>query len=280
MPTECICCERPGLQAHLRGLLRCPRCGHVRADLELSSEELRKLYSAEYFKGAEYRDYERERPALRRNFRRALRDLTAAHPPGARLWEVGAAYGYFLHEAAGHFQVAGCDISEAAARAARERLGLDVHCMDYLGKEPGDPYDVVCLWDTVEHLAEPGRFLAKAAAELRPGGTLALTTGDIGSLHAWLRGPRWRLIHPPTHLHYFTAKSIRRLLERLGFDHIRIRHRSFWRSADAAAYALLCRTDSPRCRRLYKHLDRLGVLRFSFPLNLYDLMTVYARRVP
>ena len=58
----------------------------------------------------------------------------------------------------------------------------------------------------------------KAYEVLKPGGRLFLTTGDIGSWVARIQGPRWRLIHPPTHLHYFSKATITRLLTGLGFS--------------------------------------------------------------
>ena len=59
----------------------------------------------------------------------------------------------------------------------------------------------MCLWDTIEHLAEPEAYLEKIAKSLPVGGWLFLTTGDIGSPMARARGSRWRMIHPPTHLY-------------------------------------------------------------------------------
>lgn len=269
----CICCQSNDHAPHLTGLLRCTGCGHVWADMRLSEAELKQLYARNYFEGGEYIDYRLEQPALRRNFRRNLAVLRARHPEGARLWEVGSAYGFFLREADAHFEAAGCDISEHAARHAREHTGVEVAAGDYLGMQLDNTPDIVCLWDTVEHLAEPHRYLAKAAADLRPGGTLALSTGDMGSWMARWRGERWRLLHPPTHLHYFTTNSMRTLLERLGFTEIRVKHHAFWRSADTVAAKLL----SPESA-LYRALGKTGLLRFPFPVNTFDLMTVYASK--
>ena len=274
--AACICCGGSAQVAHFEGLLRCVDCSHVWAGLRLSGEELRALYAENYFKGEEYLDYEREEPALRKNFRRTLRSIRRAAPEAKRLWEVGTAYGYFLDEAARHYEVAGCDIAEAAALKAVARFGLDVRVMDYPGKELDAPWDVVCLWDTLEHLAAPERYLAKAHDELRPGGLLALSTGDIGAWTARLRGRRWRLIHPPTHLHYFTARSMRTLLARLGFEVLSLRHRGFWRTADAVAYQMLAHGRGGMGPRIYASLRSAGLLRFSFPMNTLDLMTVLA----
>ncbi len=278
MSQGCVCCG--GLQAadHLPGLKRCIACTHVWADMELSDEALRALYAEGYFRGEEYLDYEKEAAALRRNFRARLRELSARHPAGGTLWEIGTAYGNFLHLARERFEAAGCDISDHAVDYARRTFDVNAVAIDYLRDDVPGGQDIVCLWDTIEHLAAPGAFLERAAGQLKPGGTLALSTGDIGSAMARWRGAKWRLIHPPTHLHYFTARSMKTLLEGLGFDEIAIHYYPFWRGADAVAYRLLGHPPTRRTAWIYRALRRAGMLNFAFPMNTFDLMTVYARK--
>ncbi len=244
----------------------------------MSDEALRDLYAGSYFEGGEYLDYEREAPALRRNFRPRIRELRGLVPGGGRLWEVGCAYGFFLEAAQEYFEVGGCDISEHAIDRARQRVEGKVHCVDYLNWTAPEPFDVVCLWDTVEHLQAPERYLERAYRDLADGGVLALSTGDIGAWTARIRGAKWRLIHPPTHLHYFSAASMKVLLTRLGFRDIRIRHCPFWRSADAVAFRLLAHPPGRTMAPVYRTLQSHGVLGFSFPLQTFDLMTVTARK--
>ncbi|MBI2424412.1 MAG: class I SAM-dependent methyltransferase [Candidatus Hydrogenedentes bacterium] len=279
MTQTCICCGGTTITDHLRGLKRCTACTHVWADMDLSDEALRALYAEGYFQGEEYLDYEKEAPALQRNFRARLREIHARHPGGGSLWEIGTAYGLFLREAQAQFSAAGCDISEHAVSQARARYGVDARCMDYLRDEAPDAQDVVCLWDTIEHLREPHAFLARAVDQLRDGGTLALSTGDIGSLMARTRGAKWRLIHPPTHLHYFSARSITVLLHRLGFGDVEVHYRAFWRSADAVAFRLFAHPPGKVTAPLYRVLCGAGLLHFAFPMNTFDLMTVYARKL-
>ena len=45
---------------------------------------------------------------------------------------------------------------------------------------------------------------------------------------------------------------------------------------DAVAHHLLCRPGLPGGNTCYRMLKRTGILNASFPLNLFDLMTVYA----
>ncbi len=276
--AACICCQGNETVDYLDGLLKCVVCGHVWADTSLTADELGRLYSLSYFKGEEYLDYELEETALRRNFRSRVRELSRRHPQRGSLWEIGCAYGYFLSEAARYFDVAGCDISEDAVRYARNTLGLDASCVDYLDLDSQTTYDVICMWDVIEHLQNPHLYLEKAAAELRPGGTLAFSTGDIGSFLARLQGAKWRQIHPPTHLHYFTEKSAVALLERLGFGNIEVRRPTFWRSADAIAHHMFANPPDKWSTPIYRVLHAARLLNFSIPLNTRDLMTVYATR--
>jgi len=276
----CICCGSEHHQPHLSGLRRCPNCTHIWADLSIPDDELKRLYSRGYFQGEEYVDYQIEERALRRNFRRRLGELRRFIPPPARLWEIGSAYGFFLKEASALYEVAGCDVSDHAAQQAAQRAGVAVAHGDYLDiPAPPRPRDIICLWDTLEHLRDPRATLAKAHDELRPGGILAISTGDAGSWVAKRRGSRWRLIHPPTHLHYFTVRSLQTLLENLGFRLRQVNHPLFWRSAESAAFRVLRADRSTGGSLVFRSLKATRLLGLSFPLNTGDLMTVYAERL-
>lgn len=278
--SRCLVCHGAlGPQPRLPGLHECAACGFVTADLNLSEDELRSMYGADYFHGDEYADYVAEAPELRENFRRRLQTLLTYLPPSerGRLYEVGAAYGFFLAEARSSFDhVSGIDISEAAAQHARDEVGVDVVAADYLAQQQPEPVDVVCMWDTIEHLAQPREFVEKAARDLRPGGLLALTTGDIDSLNARLRGRRWRMIHPPTHLHYFSRRTLVRLLDDAGFDTVHVETAGNTRSLRGIVYAILVlRAGKPA---LFDLVKRLPGLDRSVTLDLRDIVYVIGRK--
>ena len=192
-----------------QAIVRCPRCELCFYEGEADPAT---IYKRNYFVDGEYANYEADKPVLQMNFRRRIARLrrllpgTAGAVPGAgaeqgqngRLLEIGSAYGFFLEIAAEHWQVRGLDVAADAVEHAHTAMGLDVTCCDFLDlPDEAEAYDIVCLWDTIEHLTHPVRVIEKAARWLKPGGLLALTTGDIGSPMARLRGQRWRLIHPP-----------------------------------------------------------------------------------
>ena len=135
---------------------------------------------------------------------------------------------------------------------------------------------MVCLWDTIEHLKRPDLFVEKIACDVRQGGHIALTTSDIGSLNARIRGWHWRMIHPPTHLHYFSVRSISWLLDRCGFEVIHVSHPGQSRTVGEMAYLVLAgQINKPGLARL---LERLPMSRWRLTLNLFDIMFVVARR--
>jgi len=237
---------------------------------------MRALYSAAYFKGNEYSDYIGDKAVLQRNFRMRLKEIRrhSGTLTDKNLLEVGCAYGYFLEIAQSICKEAvGIDIAEDAIRLARSELRVDARCCDFCSVDLLSRPDIICFWDTIEHIRDPASFVARAAELLPMGGYLFLTTGDVGSLNARLRREHWRLIHPPTHLHYFSAKSISELLSRSGFAVKEISHPGFYRSIGNTVANLM------RGGRKGLFVNKLSALDGSYYLNLFDIMFVAAKKI-
>lgn len=207
-------------------IVRCSHCGLVFVAERPATGQLIDLYDESYYEdpaAVGYGGYEEAETRKRRHGKSLLAELERLHPPGDLL-ELGCAYGYFLDEARQRaWRVRGVEPSAHAVRYARERLKVDV-IQGTLAELPIEPesVDAVALWDVIEHLPDPRETVELAAAWLRPGGILALSTGDIGSLSARLHGADWSLMTPPWHQFYFTKGSLRRLLRRCGLDVVRI----------------------------------------------------------
>ncbi len=278
--SKCIVCDKEESVPFYKGIARCQACGYVFADLQLSQEELFTLYRKNYFFGEEYSDYLADQDVLRKNFslrmrtlNRFLQSLRHRH-----LFEIGSAYGMFLDLVRPQFaSVSGIDITEDGVRYAREHLYLDVTEGNFLDYPcSGKIFDVVCLWDTIEHLQSPHLYLEKLNTHTTPGALLALTTGDIESLNARWKKEAWRLLHPPTHLHYFSKKTIAQLLEKYGFSVIYNRYCGFYRSFDNIAYNIfVLRKQKPW---LYNLMKASRITHLNCYMNLYDIMFVIAQR--
>ncbi len=275
---NCAGCGGADAAPHFRDLVTCTTCGLVYYPWRLTREEVARLYAEDYFKGSEYFDYLADRAAHEANFRRRLRQLAPWVPEGKQLFEIGCSYGLFLNLARERWPVSGCDVAVEPCRHARQQLGLDVSCTDFLDVPlQQGAVDAFCMWDTIEHLDDLEAYLDRVAELLAPGGILALTTGDLGSLLARWQGPRWRQIHPPTHLWYFSRATLRRTLERFGFEVVSERAVGMARSVGQIVYSLTS-LGRPEPSWVHRLCVRSGLARWSVSLNTFDLMMVVARR--
>ena len=266
LTRACIACGEHAHVPYVRSLVACRTCGMVYFPGLLTREENIALYGPKYFLSAEYAHYLADRSIHEVNFRDRIRTLRQWLPQGKHLFEIGSAYGFFLNLAKHYWHVEGCDIAEEPCRYAQSSFDLDIHCGEFADLPlPEQSVDALCMWDTIEHIDALDRTLTQAARVLRPGGILALTTGDIGSVLARVQGSRWRQIHPPTHLWYFSRKTLFHTLERFGFESKWSRHIGIWRSVSQIVHGLTGHTVP-------------ALSRMAIPLNTYDLLMVIARR--
>lgn len=257
--------------------VQCERCGLLWSLEQPDLTRLEAMYGEGYFQGATYLDYAGDRPVIEANARARLRALGDwARPPGTVV-EVGCATGFFLNvcRQAG-WTAKGVELSEYAAAHARDRLGLDVRSgtLEDAGLPPLSA-KLVALWDVIEHVPDPMTTLRQSAALLEPGGVLALSTGDVGSLVGRGLGRFWRLM-TYDHLYYFSRATIRQYLRAVGLDVMKICHPGRWVSPRLVAHMLV--NNHLRIRALRTPLLKVSGRMPNLPLNFGDVMTVYARK--
>jgi len=135
---------------------------------------------------------------------------------GGQLLDVGCATGTFLAEMKryGDWQVFGVEPNQWAARYAREHLALDV----FPGRlsEAGfadNQFNVVTMWDVLEHLHDPRQTLAEIARILKPGGFLICSVPNLDSIDARLFGRFWIGLDVPRHLYVYSRHTLSAMLK-------------------------------------------------------------------
>jgi len=155
-------------------------------------------------------------------------------PPysGASILDVGCATGLFLSQVKENgWQAYGIEVSEHTAEFARSKYGLDVRlggAEDILSVFGDGVFDVITLWDVIEHLHHPMQTARHLYRALKPGGQLYLATpnadGWVAQYH-WQTARRWWNYwphpEPPYHLYQFDRQTIRRMVSEAGFGSIR-----------------------------------------------------------
>jgi len=151
--------------------------------------------------------------------RRCRAVISRAGRPG-RLLDLGCATGIFPHGMRRRgWETWGVEPHAGAAQYARDRLGIDVFVGELEGVAfPVRFFDVVTLWDVLEHVRDPRRTLEEIARILRPQGLLVLNLPNPDCLEARLFGPYWAGWDVPRHLHVFSRRALERLLAETGFQ--------------------------------------------------------------
>jgi 2-polyprenyl-3-methyl-5-hydroxy-6-metoxy-1,4-benzoquinol methylase len=172
------------------------------------------------------------------DFREGL-ELIKSFKHSGRLLDIGCGMGIFLSMAKEKgWEVSGVDISDYAISFARERFGLDCFAGKLKdAKFPDNYFDVITLWDVIEHFEGPLEELEEIKRILADDGIILFDTPNAESLmrliaHWTYRAtgglfkyPVKKLYHQ-FHLYYFSPRTLRMLLNKAGFEIIVMRKKT------------------------------------------------------
>ncbi len=163
--------------------------------------------------------YLEDEDSYRSYFARKLDDLQRYKAAG-RLLDVGCGAGLFLDAARERdYDVVGVDLSPVPVAYARDTLGLEVamgSLYDY--HAANGAFDVVTIFQTIEHDPDPAMLSAELFRILAPGGMLMVTTPAADGFVARVMGKRWFGYRNVEHVSFFTRESLRYALEHAGFE--------------------------------------------------------------
>ncbi|MFN3385930.1 MAG: class I SAM-dependent methyltransferase [Candidatus Thermochlorobacter sp.] len=148
--------------------------------------------------------------------------LISKFKSAGRLLDVGAGWGHFVwagqHTA---FQTEGIEPSEQNAKFACQHLNVPVKHGSFLDMNAEEEFDVVTMWDVLEHINEPMPFVQQAYRVLKSGGIVVIKVPDASSAIAKLSGRIWHNISQE-HVNLFGKKTLSLLLQRCGFKPLKI----------------------------------------------------------
>jgi SAM-dependent methyltransferase len=253
-------------------LLRCGGCQTVYARSAPPAEALAQSYAnADYDSG--------EAAALAADtYAAALAPIIADLPRVGRALEIGTGTGVLLERllAAGFGDVVGIEPSGAAIAAASPSVrGLIREGIFAEADFEPESFDLICCFQTLEHVPDPLSLVQSCARLLRPGGMLALVTHDYAAPLNRLLGRRSPIIDIE-HLQLFCRPSLEELLDVAGLMPREIR-------ALVNRYPLhywLRLTPLPvGLKRVAGRLLRvMGLDRVLFGVNVGNLLTVGCKR--
>ena len=192
----------------------CLECGMISINPHFSEKGLTEFY-ADYFS-------HRQEDVLKKQDREITyeidRNWVELFVDGGKVLDVGSSGGFFLSKFSKEkWDRQGVEISPDAADFAEKNFGIQVHVGSLLDLDFKEKFDLVMLRGTIEHFHDPVRILEKCCQLLRPGGSLFITATPAGDSFAFqVYREKWGLFTPLEHIHFFSVKTLSRLLKNFG----------------------------------------------------------------
>jgi 2-polyprenyl-3-methyl-5-hydroxy-6-metoxy-1,4-benzoquinol methylase len=224
--------------------VKCQICGLIYQNPRLSDEEVRNHYPPEY---DSYIPQKAGKSWLSRKsgwygVRKRCEFITKIKKHG-RLLDVGCANGDFLHEMQDFpgWKLHGVEISTYASEMARVGYALDVFNGSLEeARYPDETFDVITLWEVLEHLENPKNAVEEIHRILKIDGVLVLRIPNSDSWDARQFGRCWAGYDSPRHRYAFNPETIKKLLLPLQFkiDQMNCRMGSYSSFAISIEYCL------------------------------------------
>jgi SAM-dependent methyltransferase len=248
-------------------LVRCLRCDLVYADEPPSQDDLAHAYHVADYDSAEEAD------DAAATYIRAMQPLLNALPKRESVLEIGTGTGALLEQLAqqGFTELVGVEPSAAAIAAApRHRRAWIREGVFEEQKFAPDSFDLICCFQTMEHVRDPKVVALAAFRLLRPGGAFVTVTHDYRGRLNRLLGRRSPIIDIE-HMQLFSDPSIRTLFETTGYRDVRVERlinryafRYWWRLAPAPG---------PVKRAVAKGAEAVRLGGFKLGVNVGNSMT-------
>ncbi len=211
-------------------IVQCDQCSFLITSPRPADDMLGKYYESEDYishsntkKTLFSRVYQVVRNKAVRDKRRWVEDVAAK----GKLLDMGCGTGHFLNECRSNgWDVTGVEPSEVAR--ANAKIEHDITPYPSLDNvDSNQKVDAITMWHVLEHLPDPNAHLQKFNSLLKEGGALVIAVPNYESKDAVHYGKYWAAWDVPIHLWHFKKSTMQMLVEKNGFELVKIRNMKF-----------------------------------------------------
>lgn len=192
-------------------LWRCNSCHLMFRSPRLSKEKLDRLYRLGSVDS--WGTPEEQRPDWL-----LIREWLAIYQKTGRLLDIGCFDGRLLEFLGNNYDRLGIEINDQAAQRARAK-GISIVGHDFAALSSLDNLvDVAIAVDVIEHTEDPLAFLQAAINCVRPGGHVAIASGDTDAPSWRLLASRYWYCHVAEHISFINTRWAKEAARRLGLE--------------------------------------------------------------
>ncbi len=200
-------------------VVKCNNCGLVYINPRLKEELIVEGYS----EGSD-ENFVSQADAREATFTSSLKEIEKQRPQKGKILDIGTAGGSFLAAAKKRgWEVSGCEPNKWMAAWGKKNYGIDIKPGTLFDQKfKTETFDVVTLWDVIEHTGDPSKVLKECNRILKKDGLLVINYPDFGSWIAKGTKRKWAFLLS-VHLYYFTPETIKKILEKCGYEMIKLK---------------------------------------------------------
>jgi len=145
-------------------------------------------------------------------------NLIKKYKPNGSLFDLGAGWGHFMltGQQLG-YDVYGIEISEQPYLYSKNDLKLPVDHIDFFDMKEDKTFDIITMWDVLEHIDKADTFIEKCARVNSKNGYIVIQVPQIDSYFAKKYKDDWKMMSLD-HVNYFGKKTITQLLNKHGYE--------------------------------------------------------------
>ncbi|MFO7665572.1 MAG: class I SAM-dependent methyltransferase [Desulfobacterales bacterium] len=199
-------------------VLWCKNCGFGWQYPYPTEDELRNLYINQGLY------HEKIVDETQGGFLERIKKLNELKPEKGNILDIGSGMGHFLmHAQEAGWSVEGVEPRVSASKYCYNNFGINVYNGLFEEWSQKKLYDVITLWDVVEHVHNPFHIMNKSIDMLVPGGLLVMSIPNASGLPARCFKGNWRYIMEP-HINYFTMNFIKTFIKQKRLEVLKMDH--------------------------------------------------------
>ncbi len=198
-------------------VVSCDNCSLIFIVPWPSKKELEKLYGNYTFETGFLMEH-----LIRTDAKRTLKIIKKLGYKNSALLDIGCGAGFLLDEARKNgFDTIGVDTGKVAIDYAKKELKLNVMRKDFHEFTTKKKFQIITLIQVIEHITNPYPMLNKTKSLLDTNGIVCIATPNIDSWLYRVLKKRFNYLIPPEHVIYYSPKTLKLLLEKVGFTVIK-----------------------------------------------------------
>ncbi|MDC0968001.1 class I SAM-dependent methyltransferase [Alphaproteobacteria bacterium] len=192
-------------------ILNCLNCNHIYS--YKIPKKIKEAYSNSHHQNQSLKSYDSIRKYRINRFAKERINLILKYKKKGNFLDYGCGTGWLIEHAKTKFKnIEGYEPTKELSEITSKKL--DINVFDDFKNRRYKKYDIITLYDVIEHVINPKSFINDIHKIMNKNSLLVIYTPNSNSLSFNYLKEKSNLVIPPLHLHFFNYDSLNYLIKR------------------------------------------------------------------